>query len=197
MKPLLLVLATVIDLTGTTNYIWNIVKGETRPHRTTRLVLFGVSITNMIGAVSAHAGAGTIILSTLFLARGLILALLSIKKGIGGASKADIICAAIAVAGIIAWKLSGDGVTALVFAVIADAVAYIPAVIKTWKQPNTESPLLYWLGGLAALLAVVHDGLRLSIIFQFYIVLSCVVMLICINKNRLQTVWKLKNSPPI
>ncbi len=197
MKPLLLVLATIFDLTGTTDYIYNIVKGETKPHRTTRVLLFGVSAVNMIGAVSAKAAAGTMILSALFLARGFILATLSIKKGIGGTSKADIICGIIAVGGVVAWKLSGNGVTALAFAVIADAVAYIPAVIKTWKYPKTESPLLYWLGGLAALLAVVHDGLRLSIIFQFYVVLSCAVMLSCIYQNQIKDIWKLKTAPPL
>jgi len=197
MKGFLLALVILCDLTGTVNYIWNMVKGSTRPHRTTRFVLFGVSVTNMIGAVSAHAAAGTLILSTLFLARGLILALLSIKNGVGGTSKADIACVLIAVAGIAAWKLSGNGVTALIFAIFADAVAYIPAVIKTWQHPNTESPLLYWLGGLAALIAVIHDGMRLSTIFQFYIVFACIAMLVCINKNRLLNSWKLKNAPPV
>jgi len=41
---------------------------------------------------------------------------------------------------------------------------------------------MYWLGGLAAMLAIAHDGLQLSVIFQAYIIFSCVVMLICIYR---------------
>ena len=199
MKPLLLVLATAADLTGTTNYIWNIVKGSTRPHRTTRLMLFLVAAVNMIGAVSAHARAGTLILSALFLARGLTLFVLSIKKGIGGTSAIDIVCGIIALLGIVVWKLSGSGVTALVFAIIADAVAYVPAVIKTWSKPETESPLLYWLGGVATLFAVIHDGFVLSTIFQVYIAFSCVVMLLLIYQDKVKNIWlfKPKEEPPL
>ncbi len=197
MKPLLLILATVIDLTGTSNYIWNIFRGSTRPHRTTRFVLFGVSAVNMLGAISAHAYAGTLILSALFLARGLILAILSVKKGLGGTSVTDIICGTVAVAGIVAWKLSGSGVTALAFAIMADATAYIPAVIKTWKHPKTEAPLLYWLGGLAAFIAVLHDGIRLSVIFQLFVILSCATMLFCIYQDNVRNALRLKAEPPL
>ncbi len=182
MKPALLVVATTLSLTGTTDYILSILKGKTRPHRTTRAVLFIVSICNLIGTLAAHAGLGVLLLALLFFVRSLVLTLLSMKRGIGGTSKLDISCAVIAVFGIVAWQLTGSGIWALVFAIVADAVAYIPAVLKTWKLPKSEAPLMYWLEGIAATLAIVHDGLRLSVIFQAYIILSCVVMLVCINR---------------
>jgi hypothetical protein len=182
MQQGLLLLATSLSLIGTIDYISSIIKGKTKPHRTTRIVLFIVSSANLIGAVSAHAHWGTILLSILFFVRSFILALLSIKRGIGGMSKLDVSCGVIAVAGILAWLITGNGISALIFSVIADAVAYIPAVIKTWKLPKSEAPLIYWLEGVAAILAVIHDGLRISILFQVYIVISCIVMLVCIYR---------------
>lgn len=182
MKPTLLLLATSLSLVGTVDYILSILKGRTKPHRTTRIVLFIVSTANLIGAIAADAALGTMILSVLFFVRSLILAVLSIKKGVGGTSKLDIACGVIAIMGVVAWLITGNGVAALVFAVIADAVAYIPAIVKTWAAPGSEAPLLYWLEGLAALLAIVHDGFRISIVFQAYVILSCVAMLICIYR---------------
>ena len=182
MKQGLILLATSLSIIGTSDYILSILRGKTRPHRTTRFVLFIVSTANLIGAIAAHAALGTMVLSILFFARSFILAMLSIKRGIGGTSRLDISCAVISVMGIIAWLVTGSGIWALVFAVIADAVAYIPAVVKTWISPDSEAPLLYWLEGIAAILAVIHDGLHPSIIFQVYVVLSCIVMLICINR---------------
>ncbi|HSX23869.1 MAG TPA: hypothetical protein VLE74_02100 [Candidatus Saccharimonadales bacterium] len=192
MKPALLGIATTLSVVGTTDYVLSILKGTTRPHRTTRVVLFIVSVANLVGTIAAHAGLGVLLLSLLFFGRSLLLALLSIKRGIGGTSRLDISCAIIAVLGILAWQVTGSGIWALAFAILADAVAYIPAVLKTWKLPKSEAPLMYWLEGIAATLAIVHDGLRSSVIFQAYIVLSCVVMLFCIyrptfGKERIST----------
>lgn len=182
MKPTLLIAATTLSVVGTADYILSILHGKTRPHRTTRIVLFIVSVVNLVGTIAADARWGVFLLSLLFFARSLTLALLSIKRGLGGTSRLDIACAVIALLGIVAWQLSGSGIWALAFAILADAVAYIPAVVKTWKLPKSEAPLMYWLEGIAATLAIVHDGFRLSIIFQAYIILSCVVMLVCIYR---------------
>lgn len=192
MKPALLIAATSLSFIGTADYILSILNGKTQPHRTTRMVLFIVSVVNLIGTLAADAGLGVLILSLLFFVRSLTLALLSIRRGIGGTSRLDIACAVTALLGIVAWQVSGSGIWALVFAILADAVAYIPAVIKTWKLPKSEAPLMYGLEGVAATLAIVHDGFRLSIIFQAYIILSCVLMLVCIyrptfGKERLST----------
>lgn len=182
MQATLLVLATILSMIGTADYVISILRGRTKPHRTTRTVLFLVSITNLIGTLAAHAGWGTLLLSLFFFGRSLVLALLSLKYGVGGASRLDITCGIIAVLGVVAWILTGSGIWALVFAIVADAVAYIPAIVKTWKMPKSEAPLMYWLEGFAAMLAIAHDGFRLSVIFQAYIVLSCVAMLTCIYK---------------
>lgn len=182
MKPALLIAATALSFVGTADYIFSILNGKTQPHRTTRVVLFIVSVVNLIGTIAADAGMGVLILSLLFFARSLTLALLSVKRGVGGTSRLDIVCAVIALLGIVAWQVSGSGIWALVFAILADAVAYIPAVVKTWKLPKSEAPLMYGLEGVAATLAIVHDGFRLSVIFQAYIILSCVVMLVCIYR---------------
>ncbi len=182
MKAVLLILATLLSVIGTFDYILSILNGKTRPHRTTRMVLFIVSVVNLLGTIAAHAGWGVLLLSLLFFVRSFTLAILSLKKGIGGTSKIDIICGVIALLGIVAWQVSGSGIWALIFAIFADAVAYVPAVIKTWELPKSEAPFMYWMEGVAVLLAIAHDGFVLSIIFQAYILLSCAVMLFLIYR---------------
>jgi hypothetical protein len=128
MKPTLLITATALSVIGTADYILSILHGKTRPHRTTRIVLFIVAVVNLIGTIAADAKLGVLILALLFFARSLTLALLSLKRGLGGTSRLDIACAIIALLGIVSWQISGSGIWALVFAILADAVAYIPAV---------------------------------------------------------------------
>jgi hypothetical protein len=182
MKPALLIAASLFSLTGTTDYVLSILRGKTKPHRTTRLVLFIVAIVNLVGSLAAHAQGGILLLALFFFGRSLLLALLSIKHGVGGTSRLDIVCGVVALLGIVAWLATGDGVWALIFAILADAFAYVSAIIKTWKLPKSEAPLLYWMEGIAAILAIVHDGLLLNTIFQLYIILSCITMLVCIYR---------------
>jgi len=182
MDKALLVVATSLSVIGTVDYILSILNGKTLPHKTTRVVLFIVSIANLLGTLTADAGIGILLLALFFFGRSLVLALMSLKWGVGGTSKLDITCAIIAILGIVAWQVTDNGILTLVFAILADAVAYIPAVVKTWKLPKSEAPLMYWLEGIAVTLVIIHDGVRLNIIFQAYILLSCIVMLVCIYR---------------
>jgi hypothetical protein len=178
MKPALLVFATLASFIGTADYVLSILRGKTRPHKTTRVV----SLANLVGSIAVHAALGILLLAIIFFIRSLVLAVLSLKYGVGGRSRLDIVCGVMAIVGITAWLVTGNGITALVFAIVADGVAYAPAIVKTWKLPKSEAPLLYWLESVAAMLAIIHDGFRLSVIFQAYVIVSCAVMLICIYR---------------
>ena len=58
----------------------------------------------------------------------------------------DVVCGVLSVAGLMLWLVTSEGNIAIVFAIVADALAGIPTVIKAWKAPESESPTLFWLG---------------------------------------------------
>src|SRR6185436_4831430 len=58
----------------------------------------------------------------------------------------DIVCGVLSVAGLLLWLVTSEGNIAIVFAILADALAGIPTVVKAWKAPESESPTLFWFG---------------------------------------------------
>jgi hypothetical protein len=58
----------------------------------------------------------------------------------------DMVCGVLSVLGLLLWAVTSDGNLAIVFAIIADLLAAIPTLIKSWNNPKTESGTLFWLG---------------------------------------------------
>lgn len=110
---------------------------------------------------------------------------MSLWRGMGGSSKVDWLCFGIAALGVVGWKITGNPVVAIWFSILADLSAYIPAFIKTWKHPKTESPWYYALSGLAALLSLIAYKLDASSVFQIYIIVCCVIMVALIYRREL------------
>jgi uncharacterized protein with PQ loop repeat len=90
----------------------------------------------------------------------------------------DYVYGSISVFAIIIWKITGEGNLAILFAILADAFASIPTVIKSYHQPETESSSIY-------LFAMMNSGIALLTIkdwniahygFPAYIFLLCALV---------------------
>src|SRR3989344_5247088 len=55
----------------------------------------------------------------------------------------DKICLFLALAAIVFWWITSNPVIAILLAVIADGIAYIPTYAKTYQEPKSE-PFFYW-----------------------------------------------------
>ncbi len=142
MNTALLTVSTVLALVSPLPYIISILKGKTRPHRTTSFVLLVITVISTVSLLAEHdkvalwlAGASAVQMIFIFA--------LSIPYGMGGWSRADIICLICAMAGIILWKITRDASLALYLSVTADAIGMIPALLKTFRYPKTETWVFY------------------------------------------------------
>ncbi len=93
-------------------------------------------------------------------------------------SKMDYIYGSISLLAIVVWQLTGEGNLAILFALLADALASIPTVIKAFRQPETESPTIFLFGminaGLTLLTIKIWDIAHLA--FPIYIFLICALL---------------------
>jgi hypothetical protein len=91
----------------------------------------------------------------------------------GGASKVDLLCLALAILLLIYWITVKDTYTSTVLAVIIDGIGAIPTLIKTYKHPATESYPQWVLAGIAGLFTMLavprFDWILL--IYPLYVVL--------------------------
>jgi hypothetical protein len=138
MRNILIVISTVLVLLSPLVYIRSIVRGQTRPHRTTRLVLLLICILSTLALFDSHYSAA-FWLSAASLVQAILVFVLSLYRGYGGYSKLDIVCLVIAVSGLIWWQVTDRPLVGLMAAITADMVGAIPMLVKTYKLPHTEN----------------------------------------------------------
>lgn len=186
MTTILLFLSTIFLLIAPVTYALSIIRGNTRPHRLTRLALMAELLLTFASTIGAGANPGVLLISGISAAHGVTNFGLSLWRGVGGGKNAfDWACFLISVAGLIVWQISGNALTGLGFAIFADFMAYLPAYVKTWKHPTSENHWFYTFSIIGALLTLLAYPLEAASAFPIYIILCCVVMLFCIYHARL------------
>ena len=133
----LIIISSMLGFIGPVIYAVSILKGKSKPHRTTRFVLFLIGALGTLSFFLTKDYTNLWLFSFLTLGN-LILLILSFNYGMGGWSRSDIMCLVIALIGIVVWKSTNNPIMALYASVIADATGMLPALVKTYKYPETE-----------------------------------------------------------
>ena len=143
-------LILVIQLTGVFFYIRSMALGSTRPNRVTWFIW---ALAPLIATGFAiKAGAGISILPVFMAGFNPILVLIAsflIQNGYWKINRLDIVCGALAIFSLLLWIITHSYSIAIIFAIMSDALAGIPTIIKSWKYPDTETASAY-MGGIIA-----------------------------------------------
>jgi hypothetical protein len=170
MSNYFIAISSLLALISPLIYARAILRGEAKPHRTTRLVL--LVITSLAtAALFAQQDRVAIWLAGVSALQSILIFALSIKYGMGGWGKLDVACLGIAALGIVLWQTTDNPVLALYASIAADFVGMVPALIKTYYFPKTEIWAFFALDTVAAvfsLLAVTNWSLQ-SVSFPVYI----------------------------
>lgn len=138
-------------------YIKDTISGKTKPHRTSWFLYFvlnAVSVANQAASGATNslwfpiAGALTT----------LIIFILSIRRGMGGYEKLDIICLAGALIGIGLWIIFDSPVLSIIANMAVTLLAVIPTIKKAYLHPHTETSITYLISAISALLAAISVG---------------------------------------
>lgn len=142
MKEIFSIVAVALTFIAYFTYYRDIVKGKTRPHIYS-WSLWGL-LTVLIVALQILGGAGPstwVTASAGVLCLGVVL--LSLKNGKRYITKSDTIVALLSLLAIIFWLVIKQPVASIIFVVVADLLAFIPTVRKSWNHPYTETLSLY------------------------------------------------------
>jgi hypothetical protein len=66
------------------------------------------------------------------------------KKAYWKITRLDLACGVLAIGGLVLWKMTDTPNLAISFGILADAIAGIPTVIKSFQEPETETPISTW-----------------------------------------------------
>jgi hypothetical protein len=146
----LVFVGAALQLIGGMNYFINTLKGKTKPNRVTWLLW---SVAPIVGGIAAITNGATWAIIPVVMAGvpELLIFFASFinKKAYWKLGKGDYLCGAFAVLALILWAITKDANIAIIFSIIADVLAAIPTIMKSWSHPETESGLNFILGTLA------------------------------------------------
>lgn len=173
-----------LNLIGSLNYVWHTVKGRTTPNRVTwallalaPLIAFGAMVERGVGL---HVALMTFMvgLSPLLV----FIASFINRKSIWKLTRFDAACGILSLGGLIGWLFTQTGEVAIFFSIVADGLAVLPTLVKAWKNPESESPLLFFNAAISAAitLLVIKTWNFAYAGFTLYIFIICAILFVLI-----------------
>lgn len=135
-------IAGVIAFLSILPYVISILRGHTKPSRSAYMIWVVVEVVTAASYIASGA-ITTYWTTVVFAFSAILIFLLSIKFGMGGYSKLDLICLAIAAVAVYLWITTQNPVIALYAIIVASKISYLPIIKKSWYQPETEN-ILSW-----------------------------------------------------
>ena len=143
-------ITVIIQLIGISFYLRDMFRGKTKPNLVSWFIW---ALAPLVGSwLEWKAGAGLSFLPVFMAGFNPILVIilaLIIKNGYWKITKFDILCGFLAILAFALWLLTKNLSLSVLFAILSDALASIPTLLKSWKFPETETYTAY-LGGIIA-----------------------------------------------
>ncbi len=170
IRLLIGIIATVLNIAGYIPYIRDILRGKVKPQRITWgiwTVLTSIAAYNQV--VNGGGWSSLFFISTTFLVA--ITFIMSLRYGVGGASRLDMISLFLSGGLLLYWVISRETRYSTLIAVVIDGIGAVPTIVKTRLAPDTES-YPQWvfaaIGGLFTIFAV-ESGDWVLVIYPVYI----------------------------
>ena len=184
-------LAGLISIGATIPYLRDIVRGDTRPNVVSWSLWTIVVLITAFAQVSAGASWSLFLLIGSSIANISVVVLCILGYGYRRFELADKICLVLAFAALLFWWITSNPVIAIVLAVTADGIAYIPTYAKVYKHPKSETHL-YWailtFADMLALISVTKMSMANSLFPISYAVFNALVVVVGFLGRRLKKI---------
>ncbi len=147
IDPRFVYLAAALSLVGAYGYIRDTLRGDTAPNRVT-WSLWGVEgVLAFCVELQQHVGIAALMTLMLGLVPcSVVVASFRNSKSAWKLGPFDAVCGVVSISGLVFWAFVNEPTVALVSFVVADQMAALPTIRKSWLAPSTESPRLFFLG---------------------------------------------------
>lgn len=180
------IIAGIISLGAFIPYVVSIIKGKTKPHRITWGIWAWLGFL-IFYSYRASGATSTLWVAAVYVIAPLIVAILSLKYGIGGWNKFDLLCLLSSIAATFLWFISETPFVAIVLYLLIDFFGSLPTIWKSYSHPETEDKLSWLLMVVAnfANIFAVEDMQFSIIIYPLYMLFigSLILYLLCRNSS--------------
>lgn len=148
-------LGVLLNIVGGLDYFIKTLQGKVKPNRVTWFLW--ALIPFIAFAAEINQGVGMQSLLTFMVGFNPLLIFFASfinKNSVWKINLLDIICAVFSLMGILLWMVTQVGDYAIMFSILADALAGIPTVIKSYRHPESEDYKIYYYGMLSAVITL-------------------------------------------
>ncbi len=195
------IVGVLLQFFGSFTYIIDTIKGKVQPNRVSwllwsiaPLIAFAAMLKQNVNIVEAL---GTFIVG--FVPLLVLIASFVNKKAEWKITRFDLICGFLSIVGLLLWLVTKVGNIAIIFSIVADGLAALPTIVKSYKEPETEnsSPFFFAIINAGIVLLVITTWNFENFGFPLYLFFVSLILFLLIKfkigkkslqfkKNRLQ-----------
>lgn len=178
--------AGVIDIASGARYLYEIVRGTTRPNTVSYSLWTLIGGIELSAQLAAGASWSVILVATLFVNMALITVLSLFGYGYKKHGFVDYVSFILALGAIYAWHATGDPIQALWWALGANVVSAVPTFVKAYRAPKTEDEPAWDLYALSTVLAVMSTEIYdlANLLIPGYLVFESFFTIFLLHQGR-------------
>jgi hypothetical protein len=157
-NPNWIILTSLLTTFGGLTYLIKTIKGEVKPNRVSWFLWAAAPL--IAFAAELKQGVGLQSLMTFSVGFNPLMVFIGSfvnKKSFWKLGRLDFICGILALVGLILWQITKIGNIAIMFSILADGIASVPMIVKSWQAPETEDYKIFFfamINGLVTLLTL-------------------------------------------
>ena len=145
------ILGAIIATMGSLSYLIDTIKGKVKPNRVSFLMWSLAPLIAFVAELKQGVGLQSLMTFEVgFLPLTIFIASFFNKNAKWKLTRFDLTCGVLSLIGLILWYITASGNVAIVFSILADGLAALPTVVKSFNFPETESSWTYFTGSLSA-----------------------------------------------
>jgi hypothetical protein len=189
---ILIGISSILLVAGILPYLIGVIKGTTKPKIVTWVIWSSLTGIACAAALSEKQYPTAILLLLSSLGT-LLVAIFGWKNGDKKIERLDIICLAGAIIGLILWQVFNSPAIAVLATISIDLVGGVPTLVHSWKRPDEEAWLTFFLSFLGSLctLLVISNWAITAFAYPLYLVLINILYTLVIVSRRLVLKQKL------
>ena len=139
LHPNFVIIGTLIGALGSLAYFVDTLKGKVKPNRVPFLLWAIVPFIAFAAQIKQGVGLEALMtFSAGFLPLTILCASFINQNAVWKILTFDLVCGVLSLIGLAMWLITKEGNLAITFSILADGLAAIPTILKSYRYPDTE-----------------------------------------------------------
>ncbi len=158
INPNFVFVGVIINIVGISSYFIDTLKGKIQPNKVSWFLWMLAPMIAFFAEVKQGVGIESLATFVVgFMPLLVIAASFTNRKAYWKIRVFDLLCGALSVTGLILWMITKAGDIAIAFSIIADGLASVPTIVKSYSHPESESDAAFSV-------QIINSGIALLVI---------------------------------